>query len=149
MLALLAALADGLVGLLDGLVNFVFGGAIEDGRDRLEAKHRRGPAQVGFENLTDVHTARHAQRVEQDVDRRSVFQERHVFFGHDAGDDALVPVTAGHLVTDRKLALGGDINLDHFQHAARQLVAALHVLHAADLFLQDGLNARPEAASRY
>ena len=66
--------------------------------------------------------------------RRAVFQERHVLFGHDAGNDALVAVPAGHLVADRQLPLGGDVHLDHFQHAAGKLVAALHVLHAADSF---------------
>ena len=147
-LALLAALADGLVGFFDGLVDFIFGRAVEHRRDRLVAEHRRRPAQVRFENLADVHAARHAQRIEQDVHRRAVFEERHVFFRHDAGDNALVSVTAGHLVADRKLTLGGDVDLDHFQHAGRKLVAALHVFHAADFFLQHRLHARPESACR-
>jgi hypothetical protein len=101
-----------------------------------------------FEDLTDVHAARHAQRVEQDVDRRSVLHERHVLVRHDAGDDALVAVTTGHLVTDRQRTLGRDVDLDHLEHARRQLVAALHVLHAADFFLLDRFDARPEPAVR-
>ena len=42
--------------------------------------------------------------------------------------------------------LGGDVDLDHFQHAAGRFIAALHVFHAAVFFLQDCLNAGPEAA---
>ena len=78
------------------------------GRRDLEAERLGGDAEVGFEHLTDVHTARHAERIEHDVDRRSVAEERHVFLRHDAGDDALVPVAARHLVADAKLALRGD-----------------------------------------
>jgi len=110
--------AAGLVdGFVDGFVDFILGAAVEDGGDGLEPEHRRGPAEVGLENLADVHSAGHAQRIEQDVHGRSIFQKRHVFFGDDAGDDALVAVAAGHLIADRKLALGGDIDLDHLQHA--------------------------------
>src|SRR4051812_5895428 len=144
-LALLAAFADGLVGLVDRLVDLVFRRAVEDRRDRLLAEHHHRPPEVGLEDLPDVHAARHTQRVQQDFDRRAVLQERHVFLGHDAGDDALIPVAAGHLVTDRQLTLGRDVDLHHLEHARRQLVAALHMLHAAGLFLADGLHAGPEA----
>ena len=40
-----------------------------------------------------------------DIHRRSVREERHVFFRHDLGDDTLVAVAAGHLVADGQLAL--------------------------------------------
>ena len=69
----------------------------------------RGPAEVRLEDLTDVHTRRHAERIEDDLDRRSIGQVRHVFFRQDAGDDALVAVAAGHLVADGELALHGDV----------------------------------------
>ena len=71
---------------------------------RLEAERLRGPAEVGLEDLADVHAAGHAQRVEHDVDRRAVLEERHVLVGQDARDDALVAVAAGHLVADREVA---------------------------------------------
>ena len=104
----------------------VLAGAVEHRVIGLEAELGRRPAQVRLENLADVHTAGHAQRVEQDLDRRAVGQERHVLLGQDLGDDALVAVPAGHLVADRDHPLGGDVDLDHLQHAAGQLVAALH-----------------------
>jgi hypothetical protein len=88
---------------------------------------------VRLENLTDVHARRHAQRVQHDVDRRAVFEERHVFDRHDARDDALVAVTAGHLVARLQLALHRDEHLDHLHHARRQFVAALQLL---DLVLE-------------
>ena len=100
----------------------------------LRAQVVRGPAQVRLQDLTDVHTRRHAERVEDDLDRRPVGQVRHVLFRQDARDDALVAVTAGHLVADRQLALHGDVDLDHLDDAGRELVALLHL---ADLLVGD------------
>ena len=73
---------------------------------------------------------RHAERVEHDVDRSAVLEERHVLVRQDAADHALVAVTAGHLVARLKLALHRDEHLDHLEHARRQLVAALELLDA-------------------
>ncbi len=44
------------------------------------------------------------------------------------GDDALVAVTAGHLVARLQLALHRHEDLDHLHHARRQFVAALQLL---------------------
>ena len=57
-------------------------------------------AEVCLEDLTDVHAGRDAQRVQHDVDRRAIRQERHVFLAHDARDDTLVTVAACHLIAD-------------------------------------------------
>jgi hypothetical protein len=130
----------------DRLVDLPLGRAVEDRRDGLEAEHLGRPAEVRLEDLPDVHAAGHAQRVEQHVDRRAVLHERHVLLGDDAGDDALVAVAAGHLVADREGPLGGDVDLDHLEHAAGQLVAALHVRDLALLLGLDRLDAGPELA---
>ena len=82
-----------------------------------------GPAEVNLEDLADVHSRRHAERIQHDVARRAVGHVRHVFDRHDLGDDALVAVTAGHLVARLQAALDGQVDLDHLQHAGRQLVA--------------------------
>ena len=62
-------------------------------------------AEVRLEHLADVHAARDAERVEDDVDRRAVGHERHVLDREDLGDDALVAVAAGELVAHADLAL--------------------------------------------
>jgi hypothetical protein len=80
---------------------------------------------VGLEHLADVHAAGHAERVEHDVDRRAVLEERHVLLREDLGDDALVAVPAGQLVADGDLALLGDVDADQLVDAGRQLVAVL------------------------
>ena len=91
---------------------------------------------MSFENLTDVHTGRNAERIQHDLDRRSIRQIRHVFFRNDARDDTLVAVASGHLVADRKLALHGDVDLDQLDDARRKFVALAQLgdLLFGDLF---------------
>ena len=101
---------------------------IEQARDAAAQFFRR-PAEVRFENLSDVHTRRNAERIQNDFHRRAVRQIRHVFFRNDARDDALVAVAAGHFVADRKLALHGDVALHQLDDARRKFVAL------AELFL--------------
>ena len=50
----------------------------------LPAEDARAPAEVRLEDLPDVHAGRHAERVEDDVDRRAVLEVRHVLFRQDA-----------------------------------------------------------------
>ena len=104
-----ALLALGLLlhraGFLEELVDLAFLHAVEDRRRRMEAEVTAREAEVGLEELAEVHSRRHAQRVQHDVDRTSIRQERHVAARQNARDDALVTVTAGHLVTDGEVLL--------------------------------------------
>ena len=95
------------------------------------AEPGRGPAEMRLEDLADIHAARHAERVQHDVDRRAVLEIRHVLARHDPRDDALVAVAAGHLVARLQFALHRDEDLDHLHHAGRQLVAALQLFDLA------------------
>src|SRR5438552_14531569 len=83
-----------------------------------------------LQNLSDVHTRRNAERIQNDLDRSAVRHVRHIFLRHDAGNDALVAMAAGHLVADGKLALHGDVHLDQLDDARGQLVALLELVLA-------------------
>jgi hypothetical protein len=107
------------------LADLLLGRTVEDGRRGLEASLLERPPEVGLQDLADVHSARHAERVEDDVDRGSVRQVRHVFRGQNPGDDALVAVAAGHLVADADLALLGNRDPDQAVHARHEFVAFL------------------------
>ena len=110
------------VRLLEHVFNFRFGRAVEDRRCEIHTERLRRPAQMCFQNLTNVHSRRHAERIEDDLDRRSIRQVRHIFFRKNPSDHALVPVAPGHLVAHRQFALHRNINLHEFDDAWRQLI---------------------------
>src|SRR5258708_14794929 len=93
-----------------------------------------GPAQVRLQDLSYVHTAGNAERVEHDLDRCSVREVRHIFVRQNAGNHAFIAVTASHLVAHAEFALHGDVALHQLDHAGRQLVAFLQF---ADLLVGD------------
>src|SRR4249919_759211 len=121
------ALADHRVVVVVDLVEEL--AQFRDRRLRLEhavdllAQALRGPAKVRLEDLADVHTARHAQRVQHDVDGRTVGHVRHVFDRHDGRHDTLVAVAAGHLVARLDAALNREEHLHHLEHARGEVVA--------------------------
>jgi hypothetical protein len=120
-----------------------FPGLVEIGEDRLfidtvedwscdlDAQRFRRDAKVRFQNLADVHTTRHAERVEADLHGRSVREIWHVFLGNDPGNNALVSVTTGHFVTDAQLALARDKYLHLLDDAGIDVIAALDFVHRA------------------
>ncbi len=63
--------------------------------------------------------------------------------GQDFGDHALVAVAAGHLVAHGNHPLGGNVDLDHLQHAAAELVAALHRVELAVAGVDGRFDRRP------
>ena len=95
---------------------------------------------MGFENLSDVHTRWNAQRVENDVDRCTIGQERHVFLRKDPRDNTLVSVTSGHFVAWLQLTLNGDEHLDHLEHARCEFITALQLLTTIFELLNDQLD---------
>src|SRR3954466_11910785 len=116
------------------LADLVLRCPVEDRRGRLGRRAaiefallHQCPAEVGLEDLADVHARRHAQRIQDDVDGPAVRKERHVLLRQDLGHDALVAVAAGHLVADADLALGGNADADEPVDAGQQLVSAVAV----------------------
>ena len=66
----------------------------------------------------------------------TVGQEGHILLGQNAGHNALVAVTAGHLIAHADLALLGNVAAHHLAHIGLQLVAVvggehLHIHHDA------------------
>src|SRR5215475_14449077 len=84
----------------------------------------RRPSEVRLQDLTDVHSRWHAERIEDDLDRSAIRQIRHIFFRKNSRDHAFVAVTAGHLVADGQLALHRNIDFDQLDDTRRQFVAA-------------------------
>ena len=81
--------------LFEHLADFILVGAFEDRRREAHVELVTGPAEVGLEDLPDIHPRRHAERIENDLHRCPVGQERHVLFWEDLRDNALVSMAAG------------------------------------------------------
>ena len=122
------------VGAVERRCGHVDGGRCDRPGLRFRAAYRRGrvvptPAggipEVGFEDLADVHAARHAEGVQDDVDGGAVREVGHVLDRQDLGDDALVAVTAGELVALGDLPPLGHVDADQLVDTGRQLVGVL------------------------
>ena len=113
------------IGKFQGILDILFIRAVKYRRRDVESECHRRKAQMDLKDLSDVHTARNAQRIQNDIKRAAVRQERHILDREDPGDNTLVSVTACHLVADRDLSLLGDIDTHRLVDAGCQLVAVL------------------------
>ena len=117
--------------------------AVEHLRIRIEAEVARRPAQMRFKHLPEVHSRRHPDGVQDDIDRRAVRQEGHILFRQYLRHHALVAVPPRHLVPFGYLArlrypqphhlldAGRKIRLVRaVQHPDADNLAALAVRHA-------------------
>ena len=77
---------------------------------------------MDLQDLTDVHTRRHTQRIQYDIQRTAIWQERHIFNRKDTGNHTLVTMTTGHLVTYRDLSLLCNVNSYGLIYTRCQLV---------------------------
>src|SRR5687768_1330214 len=112
-------------GSLQGIADVLLRCTVEDRCRGLEPQRVHRPAEMRLEDLADVHAARHAERVQDDVDRGAVRHERHVLDREDLRDHALVAVPSGHLVADADLALLGHADPHEAVDAGEQLVAVV------------------------
>src|SRR4030095_3851106 len=78
-----------------------------------------GPSEYSFINLSQVHTTRYTQRVQYNVNRRSIFQEWHVFCTNDLRNNSFVSVTTGHLISHFQFAFNSQVHFSELQHASR------------------------------
>ena len=98
-------------------------GTVEYWRRELEAKDFACPSEDCLVDLAEVHTRRHAERVQHDVDRSPILEEWHVLRSHNVRDDTLVTVTTCHLVAYPDLTLLGNEYFGQLNDARRQFVA--------------------------
>ena len=96
---------------------------VEYGSHDSPAEMLSGKSEVNLKNLTDIHSGRNAQRVKNDVKRCTVLKERHILLRKNTGNNALISVTACHLITDGKLTLLSDVAANNLVYAGAELVA--------------------------
>ena len=105
-------------------------------RCKLDAELPRRPPESRLIELPQVHAGGDAERVQDDIHRCPVREERHVPHRDDARDDPLVPVPARHLVADGEFAFLGHVHLRQLNDAGGKFIAELDlVLLVAELLL--------------
>ncbi len=131
-------IGHGVGSLVQALTDFIVGSTVEHRGGNVPAQGTAGQTQVHFQHLTQIHTARHAQRIQHDLQGSTVGQERHVLFTEDPGHNTLVAVTACHLIAHGNLPLLCQVDTNHLIHAGGHFVLVfagedLHVHHDAAL----------------
>ena len=108
-------------GVLDGQVI----GTIKDRCEHSEAQCLSCPTEMGLQNLTDVHSGRDTNRVEDNINRCAIGQEGHILFGGNEGNDTLIAMTSGQLITYGDLSFLGNPYLNPFIDPGGQVVTAI------------------------
>ncbi len=139
-----SSFAHKLVCLRGQLLDVIFCSTIEDRRNSIKAEHLCHPAKMRFKNLADIHSARNAERIQQYVKSRAVFEKRHILFGHNLGDNTLVAVASGHFVANRQCPFDCNVDFYHLQHAAGQLITVFQAFNPVLLFFLSFNNLDPE-----
>ena len=96
---------DIIVGKFEGICNVIFLRTVKHRRRHVKAQRPGSQGQMDFQHLSDIHTGRHAQRIQHDIQRTAVRQIRHILHRQHAGNHTLVTVTAGHLISYGNLSL--------------------------------------------
>ena len=91
----------------------------------IKAKCLCSKGKVNLQYLSNVHTGRHTQRIQYNIQRTSVGQIRHIFHRKYTGNDTLVSVTASHLVTYGNLSLLRNINTNRHIYSGRKFITVL------------------------
>ena len=86
--------------------------SVKDRRRNVKSKSFRRKTQVDLKHLSDIHTRRHTKRIQNNIQRAPVRKKRHILYRKHTGNDTLVTVTSGHLISYRYLSLLRDVNSD-------------------------------------
>src|SRR5579883_1275038 len=113
------------IGPAQELLDILLGRSVEYRRGNLHPQHAGRPAQMCLHDLPDNHAVRHAQRIEDDINRCAIGQERHILYRQDARNDAFVTMTPRHLVAWANFALLSNAHAHELINAWRQFITCI------------------------
>ena len=99
--------------------------AVKHGCGNVESKCLCRQGEMDLEHLSNVHTGRHAERVQHDIKRTPVRQIRHILHRKHTRDNTLVAVTSSHLITNGDLSFLCDIDAHCLVHSGCKLRVAV------------------------
>ena len=91
---------SGQSGLLKTIGDVLFVRTVKNRGHDLPTQLCGSAAQMHFKHLSNVHTGRNAQRVEQDVERTPIRQIGHILLRQYARDNTFIAVAARHLISN-------------------------------------------------
>ena len=103
--------------LVSPLVKVIKLSTIEDRSSELNTELLTCCTKYSLEDLTEVHSRRHTQRVQYQVNWTTILEEWHILLTNNLRYDTLVTVTTSELITYTDLTLLSDINLSHLLYA--------------------------------
>ena len=103
-------------------VHIIERSTVEDRRSELAVETTASPSKDSLEDLTEVHSRRHTEGVQTEINRRTICEEGHILLADDLRDDTLVTVTTCHLITDLDLTLLSDVDLSHLDDTRGQFI---------------------------
>ena len=95
---------------------------IEDWCCHLDSKFFRSTTEMRFKHLTDIHTRKYTERVQKNVNRRSIFHEWHIFYWYDSRNDTLVSMSSRHFITHFDFTSLSNIYFDLFKYTCIKVV---------------------------
>ena len=128
-LELLPLQIDIIIGQIQSIHNIILICTVKHRRGHIESKRPGRQGQMNLQHLPDVHTGRHAQRIQHNIQRTAVGQIRHVFHRQYTRNHTLISMAARHLVAYGNLPLLRNIDTDSLVHAGRKFVAVLSGKH--------------------
>ena len=117
----------GIAGLFQKGADTVFVYLFKDGNGNFEPKAFGGKTQLGFQELTEIHTSKNRKGRDHNIDRTTVSGIGHIGLRDDLADDTFVTVTTGQLITDSNPSELGDLDSDLADDTGLELVTLLPV----------------------
>src|SRR3989344_4526283 len=117
----------GIAGLFQKGADTVFVYLFKDGNGNFEPKAFGGKTQLGFQELTEIHTSKNRKGRDHNIDRTTVSGIGHIGLRDDLADDTFVAVATGQLITDSNPSELGDLDPDLADDTGLELVTLLPI----------------------
>ena len=113
---------DIIISQIESVHNIIFICTVKHGSSHIETKSFCSKGQMDFQYLSNVHTGRHTERIEYDIQRPAIGQIGHIFHRQHSGNNTFISMTSRHLIAYRNLSLLGNINTHSLIYARRQFI---------------------------
>ena len=120
---------DIIIGNAQGIHNIHLICTVKHRGGNIKAQSPGCKAQMNLQHLSDIHTGRHTQRIQHNIQWTPVGQKRHILHRQHSGNHTLVAMSSCHLVSHGDLTLLSNIDPNRLINSRRQLIPVLPGKH--------------------